>query len=402
MAREDRFEGYVQTYFEKEIVMRFCDIIGHTDLKRRLASGIDGGRISHAQLFVGASGSGTLPLALAYTQYLHCTNRHDGDSCGECASCRQIEKLAHPDLHLVYPVNKQGKKPTNGLVATDFIDEFRALFERTGGYFSAQQWYDSLDLGKTLKGAIATREAEEIIRKLSFKSFASKYKTMLIWLPETMNERAANMILKILEEPWEDTIFILVAEQPDKILGTILSRTQEVTVPRLSNEDLVAEIRRHGITDETEVRNTARLACGDLLLLRQMLSGEEDEIRNENFNLFRTMMRHCYLNKHLELLAWADEVSSLSRERQMGLMSDFARLLREAYITHAGISEASYLWGEEADFCSKFSPYIGSENIEPILTLLEEAVRRLRQNGDPRIVLSYFALSTSKYINFGK
>ena len=382
--------------------MRFCDVIGHSDLKKRLAAGVDGGRISHAQLFVGAAGSGTLALALAYTQYLHCTNRQNGDSCGECPSCRQIEKLAHPDLHLVYPVNKQGKKPTNGLVASDFIDEFRALFERTGGYFSAQQWYDSLDLGKTLKGAIAVREAEEMIRKLSFKSFASKYKTMLIWLPETMNERAANMILKILEEPWEDTIFILVAEQPDKILGTILSRTQEVTVPRLDKADLAAEIYKQGITDEQEVRNMARLACGDLLQLRQILSGEEDDIRNENFNLFRTMMRHCYLNKHLELLAWADEVAALSRERQMGLCGDFARLLREAYITHAGVAEVSYLWGEEADFCKKFSPYIGSENIEPILELLEQAVRRLRQNGDPRIVLSWFALSTSKYINFGK
>ena len=382
--------------------MRFCDVIGHGDLKKRLAAGVDGGRISHAQLFVGAAGSGTLALALAYTQYLHCTNRQNGDSCGECPSCRQIEKLAHPDLHLVYPVNKQGKKPTNGLVASDFIDEFRALFERTGGYFSAQQWYDSLDLGKTLKGAIAVREAEEMIRKLSFKSFASKYKTMLIWLPETMNERAANMILKILEEPWEDTIFILVAEQPDKILGTILSRTQEVTVPRLDKADLAAEIYKQGITDEQEVRNMARLACGDLLQLRQILSGEEDDIRNENFNLFRTMMRHCYLNKHLELLAWADEVAALSRERQMGLCGDFARLLREAYITHAGVAEVSYLWGEEADFCKKFSPYIGSENIEPILELLEQAVRRLRQNGDPRIVLSWFALSTSKYINFGK
>ncbi|MBR4968765.1 MAG: DNA polymerase III subunit delta, partial [Alistipes sp.] len=372
--------------------MRFCDVKGHTELKRRLAAGIDGGRISHAQLFVGAAGSGTLALALAYTQYLHCTNRHDGDSCGECPSCRQIEKLAHPDLHLVFPVNKQGKKPTNGLVANDFINEFRVLFERTGGYFSAQQWYDMLDLGKTLKGAIAVREAEEIIRKLSFKSFASKYKTMLIWLPETMNERAANMILKILEEPWEDTIFILVAEHTDKILGTILSRTQEVTVPRLSSEDLMEEIRKSGITDEVEMRNMARLSCGDLLQLRQILSGEEDEIRNENFNLFRTMMRHCYLNKHLELLIWADEVSALSRERQMGFMADFARLLREAYITHAGVSEASYLWGEEAEFCTKFSPYIGSENIEPILELLEEALRRLRQNGDPRIVFSYFAL----------
>ena len=382
--------------------MRFCDIKGHTELKKRLAAGIDGGRISHAQLFVGAAGSGTLPLALAYTQYLHCTNRHDGDSCGECPSCQQIQKLAHPDLHLVFPVNKQGKKPKEGFVANDFIGEFRELYERTGGYFSAQQWYDSLDLGKTLKGAISVHEAEEMIRKLSFKSFTSKYKTMLIWLPETMNERAANMILKILEEPWEDTIFILVAEQPDKILGTILSRTQEVTVPRLSAEDLMAEIRKSGVTDEAEVRNMARLACGDLLQLQQLLSGEEDEIKNENFNLFRTMMRHCYQNKHLELLAWADEVASLSRERQMGLMADFARLLREAYITHAGVKDASYLWGEEADFCGKFAPYIGSENIEQILELLEEALRRLRQNGDPRIVFSYFALATSRYINFGK
>ena len=162
------------------------------------------------------------------------------------------------------------------------------------------------------------------------------------------------------------------------------------------------EIRKSGITDEAEVRNMARLACGDLLQLQQLLSGEEDEIKNENFNLFRTMMRHCYLNKHLELLVWADEVASLSRERQMGLMADFARLLREAYITHAGVTEATYLWGEEAEFCGKFAPYIGSENIEQILELLEEALRRLRQNGDPRIVFSYFALATSRHINFGK
>lgn len=382
--------------------MRFCDIIGHGELKRRLVASVDEGRVSHAQLFTGSAGSGTLALAVAYTQYLHCTARHDGDSCGECPSCHQIAALAHPDLHLVFPVNKQGKKPTNGLVANDFIEEFRSLWGRTGGYFSAQQWYDTLDLGKTLKGSIAVREAEEMITKLSYKSFSSRYKTMLIWLPETMHERAANMILKILEEPWEDTVFILVSERPDLLLGTIRSRTQEVTVPRLSAEVLEREVRAAGVTDEATVRNTARLASGDLLRLRQILSGESDEIQSENFSLFRTMMRHCYQNKHLELLVWADEVATLSRERQMGLMADFARLLREAYITHAGAHGASYLWGEEAEFCKKFSPFIDSRNIEPIIELLEEAQRRLRQNGDPRIVFSYFALATSKYINFGK
>ena len=137
--------------------MRFCDIIGHEELKRRLVASVDEGRVSHAQLFTGSAGSGTLALAVAYTQYLHCTARHDGDSCGECPSCHQIAALAHPDLHLVFPVNKQGKKPTNGLVANDFINEFRTLWERSGGYFSAQQWYDTLDLGKTLKGSIAVR-----------------------------------------------------------------------------------------------------------------------------------------------------------------------------------------------------------------------------------------------------
>ena len=382
--------------------MRFADIIGQQELKRHLAQSVDRGRISHAQLFTGAAGTGALPLAIAYAQYLNCPNRKDGDSCGVCPSCQQTAALAHPDLHFVFPVNKQGKKSGEVVLSAEFMPQWRECVASTAGYFTPQQWYDRLDLGKTLRGMISAKEADEIIRRLSFKSFESEYKIMLIWLPETMNERAANMILKILEEPWEDTIFILVTEQPDKILGTILSRTQEVTVPRLSAEDLTTEIRRHGVTDEAEVRNMARLACGDLLQLQQLLSGEEDEIRNENFNLFRTMMRHCYLNKHLELLAWADEVASLSRERQMGLMTDFARLLREAYITHAGVKEASYLWGEEAEFCSKFSPYIGSENIEPILELLEEAMRRLRQNGDPRIVFSYFALATSRYINFGK
>ena len=256
-------------------------------------------------------------------------------------------------------------------------------------------------MGKTFKGMISVADAEEIIRKLSFKSFSSRYKTMLIWLPETMNERAANMILKILEEPWEDTIFIMVSERPDLLLGTILSRTQEVTVPRLSVEELVAEARRLGVA-ESEVSQKARLADGDIHLLREIASGEKSEISGENFVLFRSMMRHCYLNKHLELLHWADEVAALTRERQLELIADFARLLREAYITHAGCDSVSYLWGEEAEFCRKFSPYIDSRNIEPIVEHLETAQRRLRQNGDPRILFSVFALSVSKYINFGK
>ena len=165
--------------------MRFADIIGQEELKRHLTRSVDTGRVSHAQLFTGLSGYGSLALAVAYVQYLCCRHRHDGDSCGECPDCKQIEALAHPDLHLVFPVNKQGKKSGEAMLSDEFLPQFRALFAERGGYFSPQEWYDRLDLGKTLKGMISAREADEIIRKLSFKSFEADYKAMLVWLPES-------------------------------------------------------------------------------------------------------------------------------------------------------------------------------------------------------------------------
>ena len=203
--------------------MRFADITGQEDLKRHLVQSVDAGRISHAQLFTGQAGAGALALAVAYVQYLCCCHRRGGDSCGECPDCKQIAALAHPDLHLVFPVNKQGKKSGEVMRSDEFLPLFRGLFAERGGYFSAQDWYDRLDLGKTLKGMIAAREADDIIRKLSFKSFEADYKTMLIWLPEAMNEEAANKILKILEEPWEKTLFLLISEQPERLLPTIIS-----------------------------------------------------------------------------------------------------------------------------------------------------------------------------------
>ena len=213
--------------------MRFADIIGHDTLKARLKAQIDAGRVSHAQLFTGDAGYGALPLALAYVQYLFCPHRHDGDSCGECPSCKQIDALAHPDLHMVYPVNKREKKGGEAIISDMFIDKWRDIWQRNSGIFSAEQWYADLDLGKTMKGIITVKESEEIIRKLQFKSYSSEYKAMIIWLPEAMNQEAANKILKILEEPWEKTLFILVSEHPEQLLQTITSRTQEVSVGRI-------------------------------------------------------------------------------------------------------------------------------------------------------------------------
>lgn len=378
--------------------MRFADIIGQEELKRHLTRGVDAGRVSHAQLFTGAAGTGALPLAVAYVQYLNCPDRRDGDSCGICPACRRISALEHPDLHLVFPVNRQGKKSGEAMLSDDFLTPFRTLFSQRDGYFSPQEWYDRLELGRTLKAMISAREADEVIRKLSFKSFEAQYKTVLIWLPEAMNEEAANKLLKILEEPWEKTLFLLVSERPDLLLQTILSRAQEVAVPRIAAQALEEVATRVAPGDPMRAHNMARLAGGDLLELRRLLSGATDELRKELFDLFCSLMRLSYNDRHLELIGWAEETAQLSREQQRSFLVNAARLLRESYMLHAGLAEVSYLWGEEAQFCTKFAPFVGNANIEQLIDEIERAAAQIAQNGNPTIVFTHFALSVSKMI----
>ncbi len=378
--------------------MRFADIIGHDELKARLRSQIDAGRVSHAQLFSGEAGFGTLPLALAYVQYLFCKNRHDGDSCGVCPSCQQIEALAHPDLHFVFPVNKREKKSGEVVTSDMFIEKWREIWQQRQGIFSAEEWYSMLDLGKTMKGLISAKESEEIIRKLQFKSFSSDYKAMIIWLPEAMNQEAANKILKILEEPWEKTLFILVSEHTELLLQTITSRTQEVSVGRIDIETL-KEVAIAAGKSEHEAHTMARLANGSMLELRELLQGETDEIRATSFELFVRLMRLSYNDKHLELFEWADDISALSREGQRQFFLHSVRLLRESYMLHAGLGSLSYLWGEEEKFCRNFAPFIGNQNIEILVEEIERAMLQIAQNGAPRIVFTHFALAVSKQIN---
>uniref|UniRef100_UPI0040566E93 DNA polymerase III subunit n=1 Tax=Alistipes sp. TaxID=1872444 RepID=UPI0040566E93 len=378
--------------------MRFRDIIGHDELKRRLAEQVDAGRVSHAQLFTGEAGYGSLPLALAYVQYLFCPNRHVDDSCGECPSCRQISDLAHPDLHWVFPVNKREKKSNEAVVSDLFLDKWREIWREKEGIFSADEWYSMLDLGKTMKGLITAKESEEIIRKLQFKSFSSTFKAMIIWLPEAMNQEAANKILKILEEPWDGTLFILVSEHPELLLQTITSRTQEVSVGRID----VATLERIAITagkGEAEARNMARLAGGSIIELRELMRGETDEMRAQSFELFTRLMRLGYNDKHLELFEWADDMTTLTREAQRQFFLHAVRLLRESYMIHAGLGSISYLWGEEEKFCRNFAPYIGNQNIEILVDEIERAMLQIMQNGSPRIVFTHFALAVSKQIN---
>ncbi len=340
--------------------MKFTDIQGHDELKGRLGGTIDAGRVSHAQLFsaAGEGASDALALAIAYIQYLFCSDRHNGDSCGVCPNCVKISQLAHPDLHFVMPVNKQGKKSGETITSDSFIKEWREIFMRTGGKFTEQNWYDTLGLDN-LQGLISKKEADEIIRKLSFKSFEGGYKAVVVWLPERMNSEAANTLLKILEEPWERTLFVLVSAQPRLLLPTILSRVQETVVPA---------------------------------------SGAMVGVDDEDFEFFTDLMRLSYNDKHLELVKWAENAARLGRERQKRMLENFVRLVRASFMIGAGLENIAYLWGAELEFCHKFAPYIDSENIEPMVAEIETAISQLRQNGNATIVFTHFALAVSKMI----
>lgn len=377
--------------------MRFAEVIGHEDVKRRLRLGVEQGRISHAQLFTGECGFGALPMALAYAQYVNCRHRHDGDSCGVCPDCIKMAQLEHPDLHLIFPVNKQGKKSGEKIFCSDFVKKWREAVLETGGYLDEKMWNDRLDLGKTLKAIISVNDAGDIIKKLSFKSFEAEYKIALIWLPETMNIEAANTLLKIFEEPWHKTLFLLVSSQPSRLLPTVLSRTQEVAVPRIDTGDLGAHIVRETGCGEERAHQLARLACGDMIEARRLASGGDD-IAEADFEMFCSLMRLSYGDKHLELLEWAEGFATLSRDRQIGFFGTALRLLRESYMINAGMSEISYLWGAEADFCRKFSPFVGNHNIEGLVMEIETARAQVSQVGNPLIVATHFALSVSKMI----
>jgi DNA polymerase-3 subunit delta' len=352
--------------------VRFSDIQGHTELKSRLVKAIDTGRVSHAQMFTGAAGSGTLPLALAYIQYLLCQDRKDGDSCGVCPSCQKIAALQHPDLHFVMPVNKQGKKSGETITSDTFLPQWRKIIAETGGYFDEQMWYDTLGLDN-LQGLISKKEADEVIRKLSFKSFEGGYKAVLVWLPEKMNTEAANTLLKILEEPWDKTLFILVSANPRLLLPTILSRVQEIVVSG----------------NEFEARK---------MLTEKGNSRENPEEATEEFEMFVELMRLSYNDRHLERIKWAEKAAALGRERQKRLLENFIRLLRSSLMINAGLEDISYLWGAEMEFCRKFSPFITGANIEPLVAEMESALEQLRRNGNAQIVFTHFALAVSKMI----
>ena len=267
----------------------------------------------------------------------------------------------------------------------------------TGGYFNEQMWYETIAIDNK-QGNISTFEADEIIRALSFKAFESEYKVVLIWLPERMNVQAANKLLKILEEPWEKTLFLMVSEAPDRLLPTIISRTQGVTVPAVPQADMTGWLVERKKLSPADAEKIARLSRGNLLEAERCLEALASGESNESFELFVQLMRLSYEDRHLELLEWAETVASLGREEQKRLMSNSIRLLRDSYMLTAGMSEISFLFGREYEFCKKFAPFVNNANIERLVSEMELVIRQVGQNGNPKIIFPHFALTVSKLI----
>jgi DNA polymerase-3 subunit delta' len=374
--------------------MNFSRIPGQTEIISKLLRSVKEERVSHAQLFTGPAGCGSLALALAYAQYVSCEDKRENDSCGLCKSCVKYEKMIHPDLHFVFPVIK-GKKPTDP-VSDNYIADWRE-FVLKSPFFGLNSWLDTIEVGNA-QGLIFASEASEIIRKLSLKTFESDFKIMIIWLPEKMHHATANKLLKMIEEPPEKTLFLLVSEEPDKILPTILSRCQLIKIPSFSNEEVKSYLRSTFGTTEIKSTDIARIANGNLLRAIELC--ENDETARENLENFKTLMRHAWKRDVLSLISWAEEISSLGRESQKNFLSNSLRLLRENLMLSIDQLQNNlvFLGGEEAEFSGKFHPFINSNNIYPLVDEFSLAHSHIEANGYAKAIFLDLALKVTKLI----
>ena len=371
--------------------MLFSEIIGQQEIKKRFIHTVTEQRIPHAQLLRGVEGIGKLLLAVAYAQYICCENRTETDSCGVCPSCMKYKKMAHPDLHFVFPIIKPTGKQS--VVCDDYISEFRKMvLDRK--YFNVNDWYAEIS-EDAKQGLIYSNESEEIIRKLSLKTYEAEYKIMIIWLPEKMHETCANKLLKILEEPPEKTVFLMVSNEPDQLISTILSRTQHVHVPRLSENEISRALLRNDDLDiePDDAAFAAHIGNGSYLNALSVLS-ESDE-NKQNFDRFVMIMRLAWQvgNKkdHASLKTlrkWSDDMAaaSIGRERQKNFLIYAQRMTRENFIRNIQEPDLNYLTTTEADFSHKFSPFINERNVEDLMSEFALAERQIEQNVNAKMV----------------
>ena len=388
--------------------MRFADVIGQKAIKNRLLAMTAENRIPHAMLFLGAEGVGSLPLAIALAQYIDCTgDKSGGDSCGQCPACRKNERLVHPDVHYIFPIAKLGQNDDTDT----YLPQWRQTVTRTP-YFGQADWTEAMTAHKSASSKsdddaapaaspskqilIAKDAALAIHTKLSMKPTEADRQIMIVWKPELMNETTSNSLLKILEEPPTDTIFILVSEAPQKILPTILSRTQTFRIPPIEETDLQTAISRSAGIVGSEAQRIAHIAQGSFTAALRQISQSETDARN--LATFQEMMRAAWKADVVMMNNIAEACRALSREQAKSFLAYSQRMIRESFILNLDDTRLNFLTQPEEDFLVKFAPFVHVNNVERLAALIDDTTARIEQNGNVRMTLKSMILNLTVLI----
>ena len=374
--------------------MLFKEIVGSLNTKKQLIEGVRNNRVSHAQLFSGKSGSAKLALALAYAQFLNCENRIEDDSCGNCSSCLKYNTISHPDLHLIFPVLKAGsvKNPTSD----SFVNNWRA-FIKENYYGSLNNWIDSFGAENKSgqQGAIYKDEAYSIHKKLSLKNYEAPYRVVLIWMPERMNLEVSNKLLKLFEEPPKGTIFLLVTENANQLLPTIISRLQTIKVPDFTAEDIVCYFGENVISLE-KAKQLRNLTDADLGKMIQIVNDKENDL--DLFQDFSSWMRLSYKMDVVGISKWVDELSVKGRKKQQLFLSYAIKMVRECLIYNFASNTLLKTNEKEYSFLTNFSPFIHEENSVLITEKLEESIKAINRNANAKILFFELSLQMVKFL----
>ena len=375
--------------------MQFKDVISSPKVTKLLLKEVKSDRVSHAQMFLGPEGSGKLPLAIAFSQYLLCDNPTAKDSCGQCPNCQKVASLTHPDLHFVYPVVIS--KADHVSSSDDVRAEWNDIVLKQQ-YFNIDSWLDRLDnAGKN--PIIGVEESRHIMKKLSLKSYGEKFKIMIIWLPERMNAPAANKMLKLLEEPPEKTIFFLVCDNTEAILPTIISRTQIINIPASETDDIAKYISKKYGVEKSVAESVSALAQGNIVEAINAVQG--DKMHHAYFELFVKLMRAAYAANPNELIAVAEEVADLDKERQKNFVKYGLHIFRESIIMNYMRDKLLNLRNEEKAFLEKFARFINNQNITELIEEFDLAHYHLERNANSKILFTDLVIKLTKLLRKG-
>lgn len=364
--------------------MRFCDIPGHENVKQRLRALVDDDRMPHALLLHGRPGVGKMMMARALAQYIHCTDRHDGDSCGVCPSCRQHASFNHIDTHYSFPVLKKGSSET---VSDDEIDTWRK-FLADSPYMDFGHWLSLLD-NVNGQPAIYVEESTDIMRRVNLTSHGGR-QIVIMWLPERMRVECANKLLKLIEEPLGDSMFILVSNDPESVLPTIFSRTQRIEMLRLPDETVASYISRQYSLSAADAAAMAHLADGSILHADYRVHNLDKQ--KQFLDLFMRLMRLAYQKRVSDLRVWANEVAALGREGSIEFLDYCLSQVRENFICHLGVPSLNYFTVDEGQFARNFHRFINERNVLGLTSRLEKSITDIRANGNAKIIMFDFAV----------